>query len=398
MLSLKLFMNEKAKVIAVFLISLSFCLWIISDKSEILSDVFSIALLTGCLHQFTLNILGKLFSKIPDNNKFKVLLNPSQHYSAGKLMLTILQFLVLIMVIPLPIWNVENTLLLITAFLAGSTFAQLISDVIFKKPVNRLTGVQLDGERYEAFIATLISCIILGSGFLKLGNLDDNGNALNGLVLLPIIFAFINTCITYLFLCIQENKASKNSSLATFISLLAAGFNFYLIEKLVGILLPENFIFHGIEYNRIGIQHAMQFGLLAGLFAGLIVKLYYFATDKYISFLLAQKSSNTLFNTFGRVIINGIIYLIPAISVFMALWYSFKLIGLYGLAVSFLGMLSNVGLKLFIQHYKLEFRSTVRGFSQFQLIKLQLVSPDVVTYLQQIRQSLYFGNRKSASK
>ena len=133
MLSLKLFMNEKAKVIAVFLISLSFCLWIISDKSEILSDVFSIALLTGCLHQFTLNILGKLFSKIPDNNKFKVLLNPSQHYSAGKLMLTILQFLVLIMVIPLPIWNVENTLLLITAFLAGSTFAQLISDVIFKK-------------------------------------------------------------------------------------------------------------------------------------------------------------------------------------------------------------------------------------------------------------------------
>ena len=391
-------MNEKAKVIAVFLISLSFCLWIISDKSEILSDVFSIALLTGCLHQFTLNILGKLFSKIPDNNKFKVLLNPSQHYSAGKLMLTILQFLVLIMVIPLPIWNVENTLLLITAFLAGSTFAQLISDVIFKKPVNRLTGVQLDGERYEAFIATLISCIILGSGFLKLGNLDDNGNALNGLVLLPIIFAFINTCITYLFLCIQENKASKNSSLATFISLLAAGFNFYLIEKLVGILLPENFIFHGIEYNRIGIQHAMQFGLLAGLFAGLIVKLYYFATDKYISFLLAQKSSNTLFNTFGRVIINGIIYLIPAISVFMALWYSFKLIGLYGLAVSFLGMLSNVGLKLFIQHDKLEFRSTVRGFSQFQLIKLQLVSPDVVTYLQQIRQSLYFGNRKSASK
>ncbi|UZR93609.1 sodium/proton-translocating pyrophosphatase [Chondrinema litorale] len=391
-------MNEKAKVIAVFLLSLSFCLWIISDKSEILSNVFSIALLTGCFHQLTLNILGKLFSRIPDNKKFKVLLSPSQHYSAGKLMLTILQFLVLIMVLPLPIWNVENTLLLITAFLAGSTFAQIISDVFIKKPVSRFTSVQLDGERYEAFIATLISCIILGSGFLQLGNLDDNGNALNGLVLLPIIFSFINTCITYLFLCIQENKTSKNSNIGTYISLLAAGFNFYLIVKLVSILLPENFIFHGIEYNRVGIQHAMQFGLLAGLFAGLIVKLYYFTTDKYISFLLKQTSSNTLVNTFGRIIINGIIYLIPVISVFMALWYSFKLIGLYGLAISFLGMLSNVGLKLFIQHDKLEFRKTVRGFSQFQLIKLQLVSPDVVTYLQQLRQSLYFGNRKSASK
>ena len=398
MLSFKIFINEKAKILVVFLISLGFCFWIISDNKALLNNIFSIALLTGFLHQLTINIVGKFFSKLPDDKKYKSFLEPSQNYSAGKLLLTILQFLVLMMILPLSHWNVENTILLISSFLAGSTFSHLVSEKFIKANTYKFHSFKLDGERYEAFIATIISCVILGSGFLQLSNLDENGNALNGLVLLPIIYALINTCISYLFFCVHESKSQNSTNFVIIVGIISAVFHFYLIEKLIVILLPESFIFHGIEYNRLSIQLALQYGLIAGLFAGLMVKLYYFMTDKYIAYLLAQQNSNTLLNTLGRLFINGIIYLLPAISVFLVLWHSFQLIGLYGIAISFLGMLSNVGMKLFIQQDRLEFKNTVRGLSQIQLLKLNLISPDIFTFINQVKQSTFLNIRKSSSR
>jgi|GEM_PF-5907297 len=346
-------------------------------------DIFEVSFTTGFFHQTTIYIFSVILWKYTDSRKWHTYIRPNRRYSAGKLAFNIGQFIVLILILPYNSWNVASATLLIASFIAGMCSGKMAS-ILFINLSTKITAPfenksQLDTERYEAFIATLISTVVLGSSFLQI---NDQGSVLelNGLLLLPLTFALINAIFTYFFLCIFQNHYRIVKKLSILISILFLILHVYIIQYLIAYFLPENFLLKGVEYEAVQFQTVMLYGLYAGFIAGSFVWVYDLLADWHIAKLLKTDKPSILHNFF-RIILNVGIYLLPIACIIYTFWYSIQILGIYGLTLSFLCMLSNIGLKLFIQYDKLDFSNKYHNFTTSQVEHLQAVSPNLKTIL-----------------
>ncbi len=120
---------------------------------------------------------------------------------------------------------------------------------------------------------------------------------------------------------------------------------------LTAMWLPSTFILQGVTYTSFGVYLSLTIGLVAGLLIGFVTE--YFTSHAYKPVRNVAKSSETGAAT---NIIQGIALgyesaVIPVILIAVTAFLSFKYAGLYGVAISAIGMLATLVIALAIDAY-----------------------------------------------
>lgn len=125
------------------------------------------------------------------------------------------------------------------------------------------------------------------------------------------------------------------------------------IVALVFLTLPENFSFRGIDVNSTRIK--VMICALSGLYSGLIIGWF---TDYFTSNIhaptqgLAQAcKQGAAINVIQGLALGYLSTIVPIICISITVFLSFRLAGMYGIAIGALGMLSNIATGLAIDGY-----------------------------------------------
>jgi K(+)-stimulated pyrophosphate-energized sodium pump len=198
----------------------------------------------------------------------------------------------------------------------------------------------MGADLYESYVGSIIASMALGFVAFNAGDLPKNA------VLLPIVIAALGIfCSVIGTFFVRTGEVAKQSKL-----LLALRKGIYTAAVLVTIL---SFI---AVWVILGPRYISVFGaILAGLLAGVIIGLSteYYTSDNYQPTKNLAKTSQT---GAGPTIINGLSVgmkstVFPIITLGIAIMLSYFFAGLYGIAISAVGMLSTLGITLATDAY-----------------------------------------------
>ncbi|UCE38133.1 MAG: sodium-translocating pyrophosphatase [Thermoplasmata archaeon] len=198
----------------------------------------------------------------------------------------------------------------------------------------------MGADLYESYVGSIIATMALGWVAYKHGELPIY------CVVLPLVIAGVGifSSVIGTFFVRTGEKAEQR------LLLLALRKGIY-----ISAILVTFFSFIAV-YFILGFENISVFGaILAGLMAGVIIGLSteYFTSDSYQPTRDLAKSSKT---GAGPTIINGLAIgmkstLFPVITVGAAIMLSYSFAGLYGIAISAVGMLSTLGITLATDAY-----------------------------------------------
>jgi K(+)-stimulated pyrophosphate-energized sodium pump len=198
----------------------------------------------------------------------------------------------------------------------------------------------MGADLYESYVGSIIATMALGWVAFNRGELPIY------CVVLPIVIAGVGifSSVIGTFFVRTGEKAEQR------LLLLALRKGIYLAAILVAILSFVA-VYLVLGWENISVFGAILSGLLAGVIIGLSTE--YFTSDSYQPTKDLAKSSIT---GAGPTIINGLSVgmkstLFPIITVGAAILLSFMFAGLYGIAISAVGMLSTLGITLATDAY-----------------------------------------------
>ena len=207
-------------------------------------------------------------------------------------------------------------------------------------------GADLFGSCAESTVAALV-----------IGAMTFGALGLQTALLYPLAISAIGIIASFLTVWfVKLNKANNHTS-ASVESVLKRGLILSSVFMLVAMYfltkawIPETFELVGVTYTSTGVFVAFAVGLISGLLIGLVTE--YFTSHAYKPVKKVAKSSETGAAT---SIIQGIALgyesaVIPVLLIAMIAVVGFKSAGLYGIAISALGMLSTLVIGLAIDAY-----------------------------------------------
>jgi len=190
----------------------------------------------------------------------------------------------------------------------------------------------MGSDLFESYVDSIIATMVIGASVLITTRIA------NGYVILPLILSAIGIISsiagTYF---VRATKGKVQNALDKGIwsaSILTAMLSFVATI----ILIP------GI--NGYYVFYATLSGLIAGIIIGLVTE-YYTTNSKKPTQMVAQAAQTGAGTNIIRGIANGMLStLIPVLTVCAAILISYKFTGLYGIAISAVGMLSTLGITL----------------------------------------------------
>lgn len=215
----------------------------------------------------------------------------------------------------------------------------------------------LGSDLLESYVGAIMSAIILGCEMFA-HKTYANADLLNRLMLFPIVFASCGllACIIGISYIVLKKKLSANVhnelNIATWIS---AAFSVILCLVLSIVMFkdcdPEQMKLLGFKAGEFSPWIAAIFGIVAGIVIGILSEIYtsydYKPTKKIAS---ASKEGPALTITQGLA--NGMkSCMLPVITLCVAIFGSYQLSGMYGVACAAIGMLSFVASTVSVDTY-----------------------------------------------
>ncbi|MFA6888297.1 MAG: V-type H(+)-translocating pyrophosphatase [Candidatus Woesearchaeota archaeon] len=201
-------------------------------------------------------------------------------------------------------------------------------------------GADLFGSCAESTCAAMvIGAIAFGALGLQTALLYPLAISAIGILAAMITVKFVKLTGTNV-----EGILKKGLTIASLLMVIAM----YFLTKL---WLPATFTLSGITYTAMGVYIAFVVGLISGLLIGYTTE--YFTSHRYSPVRNVAKASES---GAGTNLIQGIALgyesaVIPIILLAITVFVSFKFAGLYGIAISALGMLSTLVIALAIDAY-----------------------------------------------
>src|SRR5699024_6429837 len=116
-------------------------------------------------------------------------------------------------------------------------------------------------------------------------------------------------------------------------------------------IMPETWTHNDTTYNNMGVFWAVVFGLVAGLMIGFITERYTGTGTKPVTEIVRQSMTGSATNIISGLGVGMQSTALPVLVLAAAIMGSYYFAGLYGIAISAVGMLSNMGIQLAVDAY-----------------------------------------------
>jgi hypothetical protein len=330
-------------------------MWISAAMSGVLSIGISAVLKPG---------ISGLFSGLePKQNKtdkaIRIILDEKHINNGGTLFICLVSLLLVLINYQTGYsWNAYTVLSLAASFAMGASglllcmhiyeFRDNLASATFENSFLNPTasGKILNNDRFDTLTGTLVAAMLLGTTMCDLNAFQQLSLPASPIIL-PLALTISGVGISSVAATLAKIKGWKKDPIA------------YLTEKMISALimivaafmitqylLPSFWVWNGTEYTSMQVFYAVQAGIIGGLLTNKVVQGYHALHRKYFSYLAKKSFTVSIMDSVFHFIVNGISALLPVILIMLSILFSYKLVGLYGMVVALIAMLSNLSTKL----------------------------------------------------
>ncbi len=218
----------------------------------------------------------------------------------------------------------------------------------------------MGADLFESYVGSIVGTMVLGASFFMIPAFQESTAGL-GAVLLPLMIAGIGIVMSIIGTFFVRVKEGGDPQKALNLGNIVAGVLMIISSWfLIKWLLPESWLFkdplyefsgEGNFYSSTNIFFATVIGILSGALIGMITE-YYTGSGKGPVLSIARQSvTGAATNIISGLSVGMMSTALPVLVLASAIILSFYFGGLYGIAISAVGMLSILGIQLAVDAY-----------------------------------------------
>ncbi|MFZ9886743.1 MAG: sodium-translocating pyrophosphatase [Myxococcota bacterium] len=215
----------------------------------------------------------------------------------------------------------------------------------------------MGADLFESYVGAIISSMVIGVGMVAVTGASGTlarGDATLAFVYLPLILAGAGILASILGTFLVSTTEGGDPQAALHRGTLGAAALMVLATAgICSTMLPDYFAMPAgdIAYSKWGVFGALVGGLVAGVAIGFVTEHYCAKGKGPVNEIVGSSITGPATNIISGIAVGMRSTAIPTILICVAIILSYKIAGLYGIAIAALGMLSTTGIQLAVDAY-----------------------------------------------